>query len=216
VTFIEIALVLLLVQAALGAFDTFYSHEWVTRLPDRPEAATELALHSVRSAAFLALFGGLAWFEWRGGWGWMLLALIVFEYLVTLTDSVVEDRIRVLPAVERVNHMLLGLNAGLYSALVCIEFATHWRLQPTQLARVHHGALSWALTACAAAVGVWAVRDALAAMRWHRARPVPGRSRPLEAAGNHQPGAANSKRRQESPAYLRGAGQARLDDADEP
>ena len=51
---IRIALCLLLVHGALGAFDTFYNHEWVEHLPSRPNAATELLLHSARSWVFVA------------------------------------------------------------------------------------------------------------------------------------------------------------------
>lgn len=58
---IAIALCLLLVHGALGAFDTFYNHEWRERLPSRPSAATELALHSARSWIFALTFAGLAW-----------------------------------------------------------------------------------------------------------------------------------------------------------
>src|SRR4051812_17220291 len=76
---IEIALCLLLLHGALGAFDTFVNHEWREHLPSRPEAATELALHSGRSWAFALMFTGLAWFEWHGLWGWLLLGLVGFE-----------------------------------------------------------------------------------------------------------------------------------------
>ena len=76
---ITIALWLLLVQAALGALDTFVNHEWRERLPHRPWAARELALHALRSALFAAIFAGLAWFEWHGGWAWVVLAVMVLE-----------------------------------------------------------------------------------------------------------------------------------------
>ena len=49
---IGIALVLLQVHAALGAFDTFHNHEWKERLPQPPQAQAELALHSARSWLF--------------------------------------------------------------------------------------------------------------------------------------------------------------------
>ena len=42
---IEIALWLLLLHGGLGAIDTFFHHEWLERLPERPAAGTELALH---------------------------------------------------------------------------------------------------------------------------------------------------------------------------
>src|SRR5215207_4574664 len=107
---ITIVLCLLLVQAALGALDTFVSHEWRERLPRQAWAARELALHAMRSALFAAIFAGAAWFEWHGLWGWCLLSVMILEYIVTTFDSVVEDRSRILSAFERTNHMLLALN----------------------------------------------------------------------------------------------------------
>jgi len=168
---IRIALCLLLVHGALGAFDTFYNHEWRERLPSRPEAATELALHSARSWAFALMFPGLAWLEWHGLWGWLLLALVGLEYAITLLDSVVEGRTRTLSAVERINHMLLGLNTGLYAAFIAIEVVSRWAALPTALVPVDHGVLSWLLSGCALVIVVWAIRDAVASQRqWHASR----------------------------------------------
>ena len=167
---IEIALCFLLVHGVLGAFDTFYNHEWVEHLPSRPEASAELALHSARSWIFVVTFAGLAWLEWRGAWGWVALGLIAFEYLITLADSVVEDRTRRLSAVERVNHMLLGLNTGVYAAFVGLQVATVWRHQPTALVPTHYPYLSWLLTACAVVIVVWALRDGVASQRVSRVR----------------------------------------------
>ena len=166
---ILIALWLLLVHGALGGFDTFYNHEWRERLPRRPEAATELALHSARSWAFALMFTGLAWLEWHGLWGWVLLGLVGVEYVITLADSVVEDRTRTLSGVERINHMLLGLNTGLYTAFIATEVILRWRHLPTALVPVTHGVLSWLLSACALVIVVWAVRDGIAAGRQRRA-----------------------------------------------
>jgi hypothetical protein len=166
---IEVALCLLLVHGALGAFDTFYNHEWVEHLPSRPNAATELALHSARSWVFAATFTGLAWFEWHGAWGWVAIGLIALEYVITLADSVTEDRTRVLTPIERVNHMLLGLNTGLYTAFVGLQVVTRWRHEPTGLVPAHYPYLSWLLTACARATGVWALRDGIASLRQARA-----------------------------------------------
>lgn len=162
---IEIACVLLLVHGALGAFDTFYNHEWVEHLPSRPEAATELALHSARSWVFAVTFAGLAWLDWHGAWAWVALGVIALEYLVTLADSVVEDRTRTLTAIERVNHMLLGLNTGLYAAFVALQ-ASRWMHEPTALVPVHRPwLLSELLTACAVVIVVWALRDGWASRR---------------------------------------------------
>jgi hypothetical protein len=164
VTPIDVALVLLLVHGALGAFDTFYNHEWKERLPSRPEAHTELALHSTRSWFFVVTFLGLAWLEWRGAGAWVAVAIIAGEYVVTIADSIVEDRTRRLSAIERTNHMLLAANTGLYGAFVALQ-AVRWSQLPTALAPTHHPVLSELLSACAAVIVVWAVRDGWAAHR---------------------------------------------------
>jgi hypothetical protein len=161
---IEVALVLLLVHGALGAFDTFFNHEWKERLPHRPEAHTELALHSLRSWFFVVMFLGLAWLEWRGAWAWAVLAVIAGEYVVTLFDSVVEDRTRRLSAVERTNHMLLALNTGLYGGFVAVQ-AVRWSQLPTALVPTHHPLLSELLSACAVVIVIWAIRDGRASHR---------------------------------------------------
>lgn len=171
---IDIALVLLLVHAALGAFDTFWNHELAERLPHRAGAATELALHSLRSLAFFLLFGGLTWFDWHGAWGIALLGLVGAEYVVTIVDSVVEDRTRRLSVVERVNHMLLAVNTGLYAAFLAVGARSDWGRHATALVPTHRGVLSWLLSAAAAGVAAWALRDALAAWRLRR-RAAPAR-----------------------------------------
>ena len=162
---IEIALVLLLVHAMLGAFDTFYNHEYRERLPSRAGSTAELALHSVRSALFALTFVGLAWCEWHGAWAWMPLIVIATEYAVTLADSVVEDSTRRLAAVERLTHMLLALNTGLYAALVGMQVLGDWINRPTAVNPVFYPWLTWALTGCGAATALWMVRDGWASLK---------------------------------------------------
>lgn len=166
---IEVALCLLLVHAGLGAFDTFYNHEWQERLPARPFAAGELALHSARSCLFAVTFAGVAWLQWHGSWSWVLLALVGIEYLVTIADSVREDQTRRLSAIERANHMLLALNTGLYTAFLAIQVFADWCFRPTGLVVVGYGWKSWLLTLCSVAVAAWAIRDGAAARRMSRA-----------------------------------------------
>jgi hypothetical protein len=165
---IEIALLLLLLHGVLGAVDTFFHHEWLERLPERPFASRELALHAARSLAFVLIFSGLAWLEWRGAWGWALLALLGVESVLTLADSVVEDRTRVLRASERINHMLLAMNTGAYTAFVGWQVIAEWRHAATALVPTRHPLLSELLTACAIVIAIWVVRDGLAAVRTAR------------------------------------------------
>ena len=163
---IDAALSFLIVHAALGGFDTVVNHEWREHLPRRPQAARELALHATRSLMFSVIFLGCAWLEWHGAWGWAMLGLMAAEFAVTLLDSVVEDRTRRLSRLERVNHMLLALNTGVYMAFFAAQVATRWAELPTRLVPAQHlPILAWLLTLAAVGVIAWTVRDGLAARR---------------------------------------------------
>ena len=163
---IDAALFFMIVHAGLGGFDTVVNHEWRDRLPKRPAAAHELALHAGRSLMFAAIFAGSAWLEWRGGWGWAMLALMAAEVGVTLRDSVVEDRTRRLSALERANHMLLAVNTGIYMAFFAAQVVVHWQALGSELVPAHHPALlAWPLTLAAFGVVAWAIRDAVASRR---------------------------------------------------
>jgi len=165
---------LLVAQAMMGAFDTFFNHEWRERLPHQPWAAPELTLHALRSAQYTALFAGIAWFDWHGLWSWFLLGVMSLEYLVTIVDSVVEDRTRRLSAVERTNHMLLALNTGLYMAFFAAQMAHDWNKLPSAIIPANRPwPLAFLLTVSAIATAVWAVRDALAARRISSAAHLP-------------------------------------------
>jgi uncharacterized protein len=165
---LQIGFISLLVHAALGATDTFYSHEWVEQLPRRLQARRELTLHATRSVTFVALFIGVAWFDWNGAWWLLLPGLIATEYAITLCDSVEEDRSRVLRPFERINHMLLALNTGVYATALCWHAWHSWRPLPTSVTMIHRGAISWLLGLCAAAIAIWVVRDAVASYRLGR------------------------------------------------
>nr|HET7859751.1 hypothetical protein [Caldimonas sp.] len=181
---IVFVLALLVVQAALGALDTFVSHEWLERLPHRAWAARELALHAMRSALYAAIFAGLAWLEWHGAWSWLVLAVMLVEYAVTTVDSVVEDKTRELSTFERTNHMLLALNTGLYTAVYVLQMVA-WQRLPDAVVGAHHSLwLSLPLTAAALSAAAWAVRDAIAAGRMHAVAIAGGAARgPSSADG---------------------------------
>src|SRR5580658_1480234 len=104
----------LLLQAILGFFDTVWYHEWRARLPIRcPEVRTELFLHGARNLIYALLFVILPNFELHGKWAVALLVLIAAEVVITLSDFVVEARVRkFIGGVylgERVTHALLGV-----------------------------------------------------------------------------------------------------------
>src|SRR5688572_4254875 len=159
---LDIALMILVVHGALGAFDTLYCHEWQARLPRQPWAGPELRLHSLRSFLYAAIFLGLAWFEWHGAIAWLLFTVFAIEYVVTLIDARVEDRTRRLSRAERLTHMILGSTTGAYFALVAYHASLEWITAPTDLQFTSHGAVSVILTFYGASVLISAVRDGFA------------------------------------------------------
>ena len=124
---------LLSVQAFLGAFDNLWHHEWQAKLPQRPSARKELALHAVREAIYGAVFMGLAWARWQGAFAARLALLLTVELLVTLADFLEEDRTRQLPGFERVLHTVLTITYGLFLGVFAPILWTWWqqpRLRP--------------------------------------------------------------------------------------
>jgi len=155
---------LLAVQALVGAFDNLWHHELSERLPSRPSARRELALHTVREFLYAVLFAGLAWRTFEGVWALALAALLAVEIAVTLADFVEEDRTRRLPRFERVLHTLLALNFGAVLAVWAPELAAAaGRL--TALSPAHHGLWSWLFSAFALGALAWAARDLVAVVR---------------------------------------------------
>jgi phosphatidylglycerophosphate synthase len=163
------ALWLLAVQGAFGAFDTLYYHEWRARLPALPGARPELRLHAARSLIYGVVFAALPRVEWRGAWAYVLGALLAAEVCITLSDFVVEDRVRRAVggvfAGERVTHALMAV---IYGAMLAhlLPVIDGWRHEPTALAP-HAAAvpaeLVWLLTLMAVGVAASGARDAYAA-----------------------------------------------------
>ncbi|HEX7236907.1 MAG TPA: TIGR01777 family oxidoreductase [Gammaproteobacteria bacterium] len=159
----SILAVLLGTQIALGGLDNLWHHELKERLPGRREARVEVALHSGRELCYALSFAGLAWWEWHGAWAAAIVGLLVAEVCVTLADFVVEDRTRRLPRTERVLHTVLAINFGALLATLAPTLTT-WARLPSAIAPVDYGLASWLLTAAAAGVLAWSVRNALAAV----------------------------------------------------
>ena len=118
------ALWLLATLGVIGAFDTFYYHEWRARLPAQGRlAAPELKLHAARDFFYAILFSTLPWLGWHGRWALVLTAVIVVEIILTLWDFVVEITVRKplgdVYAGERVTHAFIGI---IYGAMVaCLK-----------------------------------------------------------------------------------------------
>src|SRR4029450_3292148 len=132
-----VALWLLAIQGVIAAFDTVYYHEWRARLPARGRlAASELKLRAARDFFYGVLFGTLPWLAWQGAWVWLLVAVIVAEIVLTLTDFVVEITVRKqlgdVYGGERITHAIMGILYGAMAGTL-IPVILHWWTLPTGL-----------------------------------------------------------------------------------
>jgi len=168
---ISVALWLLAAQGVIGAFDTFYYHEWRARLPARGRiAAPELRLHAARDFLYATLFGTLPWLAWQGAWTLALSTVIVAEIILTLWDFIVEIAVRKslgdVYAGERVTHAVMGI---LYGGMLAnlIPTLAAWAMSPTKLAvslPAIPEALRWGLLIMAGGVFISGLRDLYASL----------------------------------------------------
>jgi hypothetical protein len=166
------ALWLLLIQGVIGAFDTVYYHEWRARLPARaPNSIPELRLHAARDFLYAVLFGTLPWIAWQGLWLYVLVVILVAEIVLTLTDFVIEIKVRKpigdLYAGERITHAVMGILYGAMVANLLPSLLTRWAL-PTALSVTPPAipeAVRWGLLMMAAGVFLSGLRDLYAAFR---------------------------------------------------
>jgi hypothetical protein len=137
----EYVLWLLFVLSLMGGFDTFYFHEFRARLPAQGGVArTELRLHALRSSVYSVLVATLPYFAWGGRWAGVLVGLMAFEFIITMTDFVVEVKSRAplggLYYGEIVNHAMMGIVWG--AMLACLApVVRHWWSLPTDFVRHH-------------------------------------------------------------------------------
>ena len=155
----ELVLSLLVLHGVLGGLDVLLNHELAERLPYRPGAGLEEALHAAREALFASLFIGLAWFEWHGAAAWCIVAIIAAELCVSTWDSVLEDRTRRLPTLERILHIALLINFGAYVTLLS-PILVNWHAGPTAVFPVWNGWQTVVLTLLGLAAVAWCIRDA--------------------------------------------------------
>ena len=164
---------LIVVQMAMGAFDIAFHHELTERLAWRPTQRRELVLHAVRNMLYAVLFTALGWYEPRGAWAVLMIAVLAIEVAVTLADFIEEDTSRKLPPSERVNHTLLAINYGAILVLL-VPWLVAATGQATALATVNRGVLGALATVAAVAVAALGVRDGYTAWRLRRiARACP-------------------------------------------
>jgi uncharacterized protein len=162
---------LILVQIAMGAFDTIYHHELTERLAWRPSQRRELALHAVRNLLYAGLFLIFGWFEPHGAWAALVIVVLVIEVVITLMDFVEEDLSRKLPGSERITHTLLAVNYGAILALL-VPVLLVWAAQDTSLVPVNHGALTTIATVAAMGVVGFGARDFHTSRRARRLVPA--------------------------------------------
>jgi hypothetical protein len=166
---------LLGVLGVLGGFDTLYFHEYRGQLPARlPGLTPELRLHAGRSFIYVAVFGTLPWFAWRGAWAIGFAALLLAEVCITLADFIVEDQVRkplggLLPG-ERATHTIMAIVYGAILANL-LPVLLAWSRSPTGL-RIEPAPvpllLRLGLTALAVGTLVSASRDLYAVVGFPR------------------------------------------------
>ena len=157
---------LLFVIGLLGAFDTFYYHEWRARLPALGrEARAELRLHATRNTIYAVIFGTLPWFAWHGVWTVALGLLFVCEIAVTISDFIVEDDVRkslggVFPG-ERATHTIIGITYGAMLGHLVPVLYVWWNL-PTDFVPAPPAIpepLRWFMVIMAPGLLLFAIRD---------------------------------------------------------
>ncbi len=115
------ACMLLFVMGILGAADIVIFHVRAHDLRHREESRAELITHFLRGPTYAVLFFLLPNFALDGVWFALLLALLVFDALISAVDFWLEPESRRtaggLPRGENLLHVVL---AGLFGALVAV------------------------------------------------------------------------------------------------
>ena len=166
-----VALWLLAVLGVIGAFDTFYYHEWRARLPARvSSAAPELKLHAARDFFYAIIFGTLPWLAWHGACAGVFAGVIVIEIALTMWDFLVEITVRKpfgdVYGGERITHNFMGIIYGAMTAFL-IPVLWRWWSQPTALVPSRYDAppaLTGAVLIMGAGVFLSGARDLCAAL----------------------------------------------------
>jgi len=168
---------LLALLGVLGAFDTLYYHEFRGQLPARlPGLRPELKLHALRDFIYVVVFGTLPWLVWQGKWMLVLAVLLLAEIVITISDFIVEDRVRKplggLFAGERATHAIMGIVYGAMLANL-VPVLLRWWQRPTGIF-FEPAPVPWllraGLTVMAAGILVSGLRDLYAVLGFPQPR----------------------------------------------
>lgn len=182
-----VALWLLAILGVIGAFDTFYYHEWRARLPAQARTmGAELKLHAARDFFYAAIFGTLPWVAWHGAWAYVFAGILLAEIALTMWDFIVESIVRKpigdVYWGERVTHNFMGI---IYGAMIALIAPTlwHWSSLPTALTAVTYDVpplLVKCLLVMAVGVFLSGIRDLYAALE------LPGGNWPWPKKDTHE------------------------------
>jgi hypothetical protein len=162
---------LLAIQGLIGAFDTFYFHEWRARLPaGGAQTAPELKLHAWRSFLYAVIFGALPLVEWHGWWVIVLAGVLIAEIVFTMWDFVIEIAVRKplgdVYGGERITHAIMGIVYGGMLAFLIPVLWSWWLLPPDLVGRAPSELtlLDWVLLVMALGVFLSGARDLYASL----------------------------------------------------
>ncbi|MBN8549385.1 MAG: hypothetical protein J0M12_08735 [Deltaproteobacteria bacterium] len=147
----EIALMIMIAQGVLGAFDTIYYHEYVYRLPVHgPKVGGELRLHAFRDFVYGLLFLTLPFVKWQGVLAVVLGLLIILEICITIWDFNIEVTERAdiggVANEERGVHLIMAVIYGFFLAHL-IPNMWSWYSLPTGFGS-QEALPSWIKIAC--------------------------------------------------------------------
>ena len=98
---------------------------------------------------------------WHGILAVVLALILAAEIVITLCDFVEEDKVRKLPAGERVMHSIMGIVYGAFLAKLAPEWM-RWLKEPIGFGTAYHGFPGWVLALIACGIFVSGVRDLVA------------------------------------------------------
>ncbi|WP_278466343.1 hypothetical protein [Gimesia maris] len=167
----EAATYILFGLGCLGATDIALYHSFSHGIRSHPDARGELVVHSLRGPTYAALFLVIPNLVLQGFYFWCLLALFVFDVLISIVDFALERESRRLlgglPSGEYVLHIIIAMLFGGLLTAVCLE-AGAWRNEPTQIIYAPAAVpdmLRMVMAVMALLVLISGIQDAMAAWR---------------------------------------------------